>query len=151
MKKNLLIILIIINIFALVSCSSNETDTNEQIVGSVTTTEISIPILKYRTLNPLISKDEDVYFIDKLIYDSLIDLDKNLIPVPELASSWFYDTSRKILTLNLNKEVYWHDGVALTAEDVKFTIDSLISTQSTGISLYGKNVANIKSVTIQNE
>jgi peptide/nickel transport system substrate-binding protein len=148
MKKISIIILIVINIFALVSCSNKETDSNEQIVGSVTTTEISIPILKYRTLNPLISKDEDVYFIDKLIYDSLIDLDKNLLPVPELAKSWFYDTNRKILTLTLNKEVYWHDGVPLSAEDVKFTIDSLINTQTTGISLYAKNVANIKSVSI---
>ena len=148
MKRLVLLILIIINIFTLTSCSTKGADANNAAVGNVTTTEISIPISKYRTLNPLISKDEDVYFIDKLIYDSLIDLDKNLIPIPELASSWEYDNNGKTLTLNLNNKVYWHDGVALTSEDVKFTMDTLIKAQYTGVSLYSKNVANIKSVKI---
>jgi peptide/nickel transport system substrate-binding protein len=148
MKRSVLFILIIINIIALTSCSTKEADVNNVAIGNVTTTEISIPIIKYRTLNPLISKDEDVYYIDKLIYDSLIDLDKNLIPIPELANSWSYDKDGKILTLNLNNKVFWHDGVALTSEDVKFTIDSLIKAQYSGVSLYSKNVANIKSVKI---
>ncbi|MBQ7605895.1 MAG: hypothetical protein IJU59_05375, partial [Firmicutes bacterium] len=45
---------------------------------------------KIRNLNPLISKDESVYYISKLVFDSIFRLDEKLIPQPLLAESYTY-------------------------------------------------------------
>ena len=45
------------------------TGSTEQSVNTVRSDEVYIPIEKIRTLNPLITKDEDAYYVDKLIYE----------------------------------------------------------------------------------
>ena len=131
----------------LASCSSPDSTGNSNApVDASSKTEISIPIEKFRTLNPIMSKDEDVYFMNKLIYDSLIDLDNNLVPVPELATSWTFENDGKMIIFTLNQDAKWHDGTPVTVNDVKFTIDALMRIKGTGQSLYDKNVANISSV-----
>lgn len=111
-----------------------------------TSTDISIAISPYQTLNPLISKDEDVYYIEKLVYDGLVRLDKEYLAEPALASSWTYDSNGESMTFHLKSGVSWHDGKKFTAEDVKFTIDALLRVKGTDQSLYAQYVSNIKSV-----
>jgi len=109
--------------------------------------EIAIPILKYRTLNPVMTKDEDVFFMEKLVYDPLVRLDGTLSPIPGIASGWVYSDDGMTLTFDIRKGIFWHDGKELTAEDVKFTFDVLLKAQYSNYSLYKDNIANIKSVT----
>ena len=107
---------------------------------------IYLPMEKVRTLNPMISKDEDTYQISKLIYDSLFELDSNLEPQKKLADSFSYSEDKLTLTIDLKKGVKWHDGEELTAADVKFSIDAYINLSYGNETLYSSYVANIKSV-----
>ncbi len=42
---------------------------------------------------------------------------------PVLAESWSHTDDYKTWTVYLRKDIYWHDGVQMTANDIKFSID----------------------------
>ncbi|NQE05387.1 hypothetical protein C5S32_05915 [ANME-1 cluster archaeon GoMg1] len=44
---------------------------------------------------------------------------------PWLADSWEVSSDAKVYTFHLDEDAKWHDGVPVTSEDVKFTIDYL--------------------------
>ena len=77
------------------------------------------------TLNPLISQSEDVYYLSKLLYNSLFDFDENLNVVKELVDKYSVDTGRGKVTITLRKGVKWHNGDKLTASDVRFTVNAI--------------------------
>lgn len=106
--------------------------------------EVFIPIEKIRTLNPIVSKDEDAYYIDKLIYESLFGFDKNLSVTNVLADSYTYAEDGSSLTIGLKKGIYWQDGEELTAADVKFTMDVITAASYVGSTLYASNISNVK-------
>lgn len=43
--------------------------------------------------------------------------------IPVLAESWTHTDDYKTWTVKLRKDIYWHDGVQMTAKDIKFTIE----------------------------
>ncbi|MBQ6949367.1 MAG: hypothetical protein IJN41_06745, partial [Firmicutes bacterium] len=88
-------------------------------------TDICVPIERVRSWNPLLSADEDVYFVEKLIYEGLFQLDETLAAEPVLAESWSFDSTGTVLTVQLKQGVAWHDGQEFSAEDVKFTVESM--------------------------
>lgn len=55
------------------------------------------------------------------LYNSLIHLDKDLNPQPELATAWRFSPDGLSLTLTLRPGVRFHSGRELTAEDVRFS------------------------------
>jgi len=57
-----------------------------------------------------------------LIYDSLLEKDETG-DIPWLAESWDIDETGTSYTFHLQKNALWHDGEALTSEDVAFTFD----------------------------
>jgi ABC-type transport system substrate-binding protein len=58
-----------------------------------------------------------------LVYDTLITYDDDTVPMPWLAESWTVSADGRSATFTIRDGVTWHDGTALTAEDVKFTFD----------------------------
>ncbi|MBR2002195.1 MAG: peptide ABC transporter substrate-binding protein [Firmicutes bacterium] len=106
-------------------------------------TDLCIPIERVRTWNPLLSADEDVYYVEKLIYEGLFQLDETLTAEPVLAESWSFDETGTVLAIQLKQGVLWHDGRELSAEDVKFTIESL---KKAPASMHKPLVDVIKSV-----
>ncbi len=42
---------------------------------------------------------------------------------PVLAESWTHSDDYKTWTVKLRKDIFWHDGVQMTASDIKFTFD----------------------------
>ena len=68
-------------------------------------------------------------FIDKMvgsvIFDTLVQLDFDLKPVPRLASSWEISPDGLTYTFHLVK-TKWHDGHPFSSEDVKFTIEQIV-------------------------
>ncbi|MBI1296891.1 ABC transporter substrate-binding protein [bacterium] len=67
------------------------------------------------------------YYLMKLVYDSLLELDADNIPQPWLAESISMSDDGTVYTLTLREGITWHDGEALTAEDVKFTFEYYVA------------------------
>ncbi|MDX1253617.1 MAG: hypothetical protein IDH49_15465 [Gammaproteobacteria bacterium] len=66
--------------------------------------------------------------------------------VPDMASSWEVSPDGKVYTLRLRPNIKWHDGVAFSAEDVKFTITAIQDPKNhSGMS---KAVKEIKAVEV---
>ncbi|WP_315927813.1 ABC transporter substrate-binding protein [Mesorhizobium sp. SP-1A] len=63
------------------------------------------------------------YVSTHLLYNSLIRLDQDGKPQPELAKSWTKSDDGKTLTLDLEQNVKFHDGRKMTSKDVAFSLD----------------------------
>jgi peptide/nickel transport system substrate-binding protein len=77
-------------------------------------------------LNPLLDfsnqTDRD---IDRLIYRGLVQFDSHGLPQPDLAESWTVSADATLYTFTLRDDAEWHDGVAVTSDDVVFTFSEL--------------------------
>lgn len=141
-------ILLILAVSCLCGCSGKlemfrEEEEKYEVINS---TDVFLPMAYVRTLNPALSKDEDTYYISKLIYEGLFELDDTMKAVPKLVRSYKYNDEGTQLTLTLRDDIFWHDGEKLTGDDVKFTVDLLTNLSAENSTLYGKYVDNIKSV-----
>jgi ABC-type transport system substrate-binding protein len=72
-------------------------------------------------------------YYDLTVYDNVFDslaerenIDTKAM-IPALATSWEVASDEKSWTVHLRNGVTWHDGVAFTADDVKFTFDSFFN------------------------
>ncbi|MEM1937655.1 MAG: ABC transporter substrate-binding protein [Candidatus Caldarchaeum sp.] len=59
------------------------------------------------------------------VYSSLINLDPNFNPKPNLAESWTVSEDYKTFVFRLRRNVRWHDGKPFTAADVVFTFEEV--------------------------
>lgn len=88
-----------------------------------------------QTLNPLNMQDSISHRFSSLLYNSLIGFDINMKPCAELVESLIPqridDTKYNFI---LRKDVFWHDGKPLTAEDIEFTF-KMISNDQTDTNL----------------
>ncbi|MHB1132790.1 MAG: ABC transporter substrate-binding protein [Chloroflexota bacterium] len=57
----------------------------------------------------------------RALYNSLVRLDAQLNPQPELAEKWSFSSDGLTMTLNLRQGVKFHSGRDFTSDDVKFT------------------------------
>lgn len=71
-----------------------------------------------------ISSDTEV-FVANAVYDYLVDVDPDSNVVPRLATEWDINDDGLTYTFTLAEGVSFHDGSALTAEDVVWTFDRL--------------------------
>jgi peptide/nickel transport system substrate-binding protein len=78
-------------------------------------------------LNPILSTDTTSSAVEGMIFSGLIKFNEKLEPVPDLAEKWDVSKDGKIWTFHLRKNVLWQDGVPFTADDVKFTFDSILN------------------------
>jgi peptide/nickel transport system substrate-binding protein len=78
------------------------------------------------TLNPIVEQDGVSYLVNLWLFDALIRLDESLQPVPELAESWETSEDGLTWTLNLRSDVTWHDDAPFTADDVAFTVYTIL-------------------------
>lgn len=77
-------------------------------------------------LNPAITTGGGVHVASDLLYDGLLGLDDQSRPVPALATGWTIEKDGAVYRFTLRRGVRWHDGRPFTAEDVKFTFDSVL-------------------------
>jgi len=59
------------------------------------------------------------------LFVTLVRLDSLLQPIPYYARSWEWDPAHQVLTFFLHRDLQWLDGVPTTAEDARFTFESL--------------------------
>ncbi|MBD3272037.1 MAG: peptide-binding protein, partial [Elusimicrobia bacterium] len=77
-------------------------------------------------LNPILATDTTSGSINDLVYNGLVQYDKNLVIVGDLAERWRVSRDGRTITFYLRKDVRWHDGEPFTARDVEFTYTKLI-------------------------
>lgn len=77
-------------------------------------------------LNPAITTQGGVHLICGSIFSGLVAHDFNLNPVPDLAERWDVSPDGRTYTFHLAPNATFHDGVALTSEDVRFTFEQLL-------------------------
>ena len=124
---------------------SNSENTENQTTAQTnqTITDLRMEIVSYDTINPLISNNRNVQEITKLIFEPLLQLDENYKLQPCLATEWAKSGDTSYI-LKLRSNVKWQDGTSFTAQDVKYTIETLKQINS----IYSYNVQHIASVDI---
>lgn len=115
----------------------------EQSSGDIYVHELNIPIMQIDTLNPLLTYNKQIQDLMGLIYEPLVEIGKNEMLEPILASEWAKKDSTNWI-IKLRKGVRWHNGTLFTAEDVIFTINELKKEENN--SAFKSNVMNIVSV-----
>ena len=76
-------------------------------------------------LNPLIFPTTYDTNVQELVFARLIQPASDLSFEPDLAESWELSGEERTITFTLRDGLTWHDGEALTASDVAFTLTSL--------------------------
>lgn len=77
-------------------------------------------------LNPILTHSTISAALKGIIFDGLIKLNDKMEPKPHLALSWENSPDGTRWIFHLRKNVKFHDGAELTAEDVKFTFDKIM-------------------------
>ncbi len=103
--------------------------------------EINIGIINYDTINPILTKNKEIQYITKLVFDPLIDITKDFKLENKLAKE-FSKINSTTYIIKLKENVLWHDNTKLTSNDVIFTINNLKKINS----IYNENVKYIKEV-----
>lgn len=66
---------------------------------------------------------------NKVLYDHLIVADNSLAPAEaQLAATYDMTADGKTLTFELRDNIFWHDGEAITADDIKWSIEYSLKT-----------------------
>ena len=75
------------------------------------------------TLDPALAGDAESAVYVAEIFSGLVTLDQNLKIQPDIAEKWDVSDDRKTYTFYLRKEVKFHDGRPVTAQDFKYSIE----------------------------
>lgn len=117
--------------------------------GKVTTFEdtSSVYFAMYppTSFNVCASSDEDVVYLDQIIYSSLFRLDDTLNVAPELVSSYETEPEEGAVYITL-REAYFSDGSQVTSHDVRDTISEIKKVGSS--SPYYRYVSKIDGIDI---
>lgn len=93
------------------------------------------------TFNPILTTNIYVREMLMNIYEGMVEVDNHLNPVPLLAEKWVVSEDLLTWTFILRKDVFWHDNIPFTAEDVEFTMDAIM--KYSGQSTYRSRLSNI--------
>lgn len=108
--------------------------------------EIIIGITDFDTINPILSKNQDVQYISKLIYEPLIKIGQDFKLEQGLATEW-NKLDEKSYLIRLNENKFWSNEKQFTAKDVEYSIN-YIKKQDT---IYNDNVKNIEKIQAIND
>ena len=105
--------------------------------------ELNIPIMEIDSLNPILTRNKQVSEILSFIYEPLVSISRDESLIPMLGIEWAPKDDFNWI-VKLRKGVKWHNDTELTARDVIFTVNSLLSEEVN--SVYKSNVSGIVSV-----
>lgn len=84
-------------------------------------------------ISPLSARTQAERNAVALVFSGLVRLGPGDSIVPDLAESWAVDVTGIQWTFRLRPDATWHDGVAVTADDVVFTVDLLRNESYSGL------------------
>ena len=156
MRNNILkyifvVIVIGILVFAIYYFYSNQNKEEENViedtqeVSTTVLTDVRLAIIDFDSINPILSKNQDIQDVTRLVYEPLLKVEQDYSLSLCLAKEWTkVDATTYLITLK--QGIKWHNGFDFTAQDVKFTIDQLKSGNIS--SIYTANVDNIINLDI---
>ncbi len=106
-----------------------------------------LPSNEPRFANPILEPRFSV--ANNLMFEGLVGLDGKGDPVPRLAESWEISPDGKTITFKLQPKAKWHDGLPVTAADVKFTWEAIRDTAAA--SVWKSYMAPVQDVTAPDE
>lgn len=102
---------------------------------------IRLGVCNFDTINPITTKNQQMIYINQLVYEPLLELDEeykiNLCLATEYAK-----TAATTYIIKVDNGVKWSSGTNFSAKDVKFTVELLKSVDN----IYTENVKYISSV-----
>lgn len=144
MKKKLLAVIFLLT-FALLLGGTKAIKSETSSETKLKDTLVIAQKAEIKTLDPQKSTDSVSNKIIQLMFDTLITMDKDLNLLPGLAESW--ESVDPLNTVfHLKKNVKFHNGDIMTAEDVKFSLD-----RARSLPQCAYNFTPIKKVTIIDE
>lgn len=108
-------------------------------------TNMRLGISNIDTLNPILSKNQNLQDMLKLVYEPLFSISEDFKLENALGIEYSKADSKSYL-IRLRENVKWHDGSEFTAEDINFTINKIKELGDD--SIYNANVSNIEKVEI---
>jgi peptide/nickel transport system substrate-binding protein len=101
-------------------------------------------------LDPATAVTQASLRVMELMYDTLLDYDQQGKLVPDLAQSWQAAPNGKSYTFRLRANAKFSDGSAVTAQDVKYSLDRAAKSESLKASLaVMRNVAVVNPTTVR--
>jgi peptide/nickel transport system substrate-binding protein len=85
------------------------------VIGSIS----DIPDMNPLTATETLAREMQQF----ILFVPLLHYDENFQPVPAHARSWEVSPDTTLLTFHLRNDLFWHDGVKVTADDVKLAYD----------------------------
>ncbi|HVB63687.1 MAG TPA: ABC transporter substrate-binding protein, partial [Nitrolancea sp.] len=95
--------------------------------GSSSTATLTIPLISNPTPNPItLPGGLSSILLNKNLFGQLVRPDMTTDqPVPDHAEKWDVSTDGKAYTFHLRSNIKWHNGDPFSADDVKFTFDTM--------------------------
>ena len=153
MKKRLLCFVLVIILVLLTACgtSNNGQSKNQSSNGNVTGGNVARDVIKIGldvdsgTIDPRMANNVTTKRVIEFVFDGLVQLNENLEPIPMLAEKW-EQKDDKTWVFHLRKGVKFHDGSDFTAEDVKYTYDTMLDPNFPAVGR--SNYTSIKEIVV---
>lgn len=98
-----------------------------------------------QAINPLYISGGVDSWVFELVYDRLARVGPDGLPQPWAAESYEW-TDETTVAVKLRDGMKWHDGEALTAEDVKFSFETAVSGEAPMYAPFASNIETIEIV-----
>ncbi|SFI86886.1 peptide-binding protein [Thermoflavimicrobium dichotomicum] len=98
--------------------------------GKITIAETAAFVGKF---NPIMWEDETDSHIVNRVFEPLWKENEKTELEPRLAEKWEYSPDGKFFTIHMRKDVKWHDGKPITADDMIFTWEAIADPEYTGV------------------
>ncbi len=122
--SSILFLMIAVLIIGLGACAPEEADDPDPDIEPEEPTEVRVAYGADATnLDPRLATDVSSGLVNDLFYDGLVMWDEELNVQPLVAED--YELTEEVFTFYLREGVKFHDGKELTAEDVKYTFDTI--------------------------
>ena len=120
---------------------SGDSDSSRYVASQETYLAMYEPV----TFNVLRSKEEDVVYLNQLVYSSLFRLDETLNIVPDLVSSYSMEPESGVLDISLRDDAIFSNNMHVTAQDVITTIETIKEIgQESPYYIYVNRIADIR-------
>lgn len=145
-KLNIVIYIILIAVLSLFTACRNNNNSISENLSSDLKKEFVYGSGDYTSINPALYEHGE---INSLIFSGLTAHDKDNKIIASLAKDWTFDKNTNSYTFNLRDDVKWHDGKAFTANDVKFTLETIVNPENA--SEIASNYEDITNIDIIND